>query len=148
MTYQLLFLCTGNYYRSRYAEILFNSLAAEIGLDWQATSRGLALEVGINNIGPMNTTAMNRLQQQGIVTDAYSRSPVQAQESDLVQADHVIALDETEHRPYLAERFPDWPDKVIYWSVRDLGFVPAQLALPKIDHEVRRLVQQLSHATT
>ena len=28
----VLFLCTGNYYRSRFAEILFNSVAAQMGL--------------------------------------------------------------------------------------------------------------------
>jgi hypothetical protein len=37
----MLFLCTGNYYRSRFAELLFNHLAKQRGLDWQATSRGL-----------------------------------------------------------------------------------------------------------
>ncbi|MEJ7592066.1 MAG: low molecular weight phosphatase family protein, partial [Planctomycetaceae bacterium] len=30
----VLFLCTGNYYRSRYAEILFNAKAEEMGLEW------------------------------------------------------------------------------------------------------------------
>ena len=38
----LLFLCTGNYYRSRYAEELFNHRAAPAGLNWRAQSRGLA----------------------------------------------------------------------------------------------------------
>jgi len=48
----ILFLCTGNYYRSRFAE--FSSYPfQEDGLPWNAASRGLALERGINNIGPM-----------------------------------------------------------------------------------------------
>jgi protein-tyrosine phosphatase len=29
----MLFLCTGNYYRSRFAELLFNHLAKQRGLD-------------------------------------------------------------------------------------------------------------------
>ena len=49
----ILFLCTGNYYRSRLAEVLFNSVAGKMGLPWQASSRGLALERGVNNVGPM-----------------------------------------------------------------------------------------------
>src|SRR4051812_49894075 len=49
----VLFLCTGNYYRSRFAEALFNSVAGKMGLPWRASSRGLALERGVNNVGPM-----------------------------------------------------------------------------------------------
>ncbi len=45
----VLFLCTGNYYRSRFAEALFNSVAGRMGLPWRASSRGLALERGVNN---------------------------------------------------------------------------------------------------
>jgi Low molecular weight phosphotyrosine protein phosphatase len=47
----ILFLCTGNSYRSRFAEVLFNSVAGKMGLPWQASSRGLALERGVNNVG-------------------------------------------------------------------------------------------------
>jgi hypothetical protein len=34
----VLFLCTGNYYRSRFAEILFNSVAGRMGLPWSGVS--------------------------------------------------------------------------------------------------------------
>jgi protein-tyrosine phosphatase len=30
------FFCTGNYFRSRFAEILFNHVAHEANLNWQA----------------------------------------------------------------------------------------------------------------
>ena len=42
MSHKVLFLCTGNYYRSRFAEMLFNALASRKDLDWTADSRGLA----------------------------------------------------------------------------------------------------------
>jgi protein-tyrosine phosphatase len=44
----VLFLCTGNYYRSRNAEVLFNSVAGKMSLPWKASSRGLALERGVH----------------------------------------------------------------------------------------------------
>ena len=34
----VVFICTGNFYRSRFSEYFFNALAKEHGLYWQATS--------------------------------------------------------------------------------------------------------------
>ena len=62
----VLFLCTGNYYRSRYAEILFNSVAGKMSLPWKASSRGLALEQGVNNVGPMEVSAVKALEARGL----------------------------------------------------------------------------------
>ena len=39
---KLLFVCTGNTCRSPMAEVIFNSLAAQHGLDWRAESAGVA----------------------------------------------------------------------------------------------------------
>src|ERR1700684_2295954 len=75
----VLFLCTGNYYRSRFAEILFNSVAGKMGLPWRASSRGLALERGLNNIGPMALAAVKALEDRGLRGTAdCARFPMQA----------------------------------------------------------------------
>lgn len=39
---KLLFVCTGNTCRSPMAEVIFNSLAVQNGLDWRAESAGIA----------------------------------------------------------------------------------------------------------
>src|SRR4051812_5885618 len=57
----VLFLGTGNYDRSRLAEVLFNSVAGKLGLAWQASSRGLARERGVHNVGPMALSAIKAL---------------------------------------------------------------------------------------
>src|ERR1051326_4132468 len=62
----VLFLCTGNYYRSRYAELLFNSVAGKMSLPWKASSRGLALERGVNNVGPIAASAVEALEARGL----------------------------------------------------------------------------------
>ena len=73
----VLFLCTGNYYRSRFAEVLFNSVASKMGLAWQASCRGLALERGVNNVGPMASSALRALEALGVrAGDDGARAPV------------------------------------------------------------------------
>jgi protein-tyrosine-phosphatase len=136
----VLFLCTGNSYRSRLAEILFNSVAAKMGLPWQALSRGLALERGANNVGPMAASAITALEAMGVrATESVTRPPAQVTAEDLGAADRVVALKEAEHLPLLQERFPAWTEKVEFWHVDD-----APEALAQIEREVMNLVARLS----
>src|SRR5215471_16579428 len=105
----VLFLCTGNYYRSRFAEALFNSVAGRMSLPWRASSRGLALERGANNVGPMALSAVNALEARGLRAVAESgRFPIQATLADFEAAHWIVALKEAEHLPLLQERFPAW----------------------------------------
>src|SRR6516225_10942269 len=87
------FLCTGNYYRSRFAEILFNSVAERMGLPWKASSRGLALERGVNNVGPMAVAAITALEALGVrAAEAVTRLPAQVTTDDLERAALIVAL--------------------------------------------------------
>jgi low molecular weight protein-tyrosine phosphatase len=142
----ILFLCTGNYYRSRFAELLFNALAVEAGLPWQASSRGVAIEKGVNNTGPISRTVVQTLRDLGIDVEVAARYPMQVQENELQQADVIIALQEAEHRPYLRARYPAWVEEVEYWHVRDMDPTPAYNPLQEIATEVRRLILRLSDA--
>jgi protein-tyrosine phosphatase len=135
----VLFLCTGNYYRSRFAEVLFNSVAGKMGLAWQASSRGLALERGVHNVGPMAAEAIAALEALGVqAPDAVTRLPAQVTVEDLEAADRVVALKHAEHLPLLQERFPVWAEKVEFWHVDD---APGVLGL--IEQEVMGLVARL-----
>src|SRR5689334_9155082 len=97
---RILFLCTGNYYRSRFAEILFNAVAGKMGLPWRASSRGLALERGVNNIGPLSIQAKKALEALGVrTTEEFARMPMTVTQEDLEQADRIIALKQAEHLP-------------------------------------------------
>ncbi len=134
----VLFLCTGNYYRSRYAEILFNSVAGKMRLPWKASSRGLALERGVNNIGPMEVSAVKALEARGLCAVAeFGRFPIQATVEDFQAAHWIVALKEAEHLPLLKERFPGWAEKVEFWHVDG----PKVLAV--IEREVMDLAARL-----
>jgi protein-tyrosine phosphatase len=67
---RILFLCTGNYYRSRFAEELFNHYAQRRGVNWQASSRALALERGWTNVGPISRYAIEALRHRNIAPPA------------------------------------------------------------------------------
>jgi translation initiation factor 1 len=139
MHMSVLFLCTGNYYRSRFAEILFNSVAGRVGLPWRAWSRGLALERGVNNVGPMAAAAVAALNRMGVFAgDHCARPPAQVTAEDLEAADRVVALKQDEHLPLLRERFPVWAEAVEFWHVDD---APEALAL--IEREVMGLVARI-----
>ena len=138
----VLFLCTGNYYRSRFAELLFNHLADQLQLPWQGASRGLALERGIHNVGPIAEATLQRLQSLNI-RSSNPRFPLSVTVDCLQQAKLVVALKEEEHRPLLQERFPGWEDRVTYWHVHDTDRAPPEEALPRITELVTELVDSL-----
>ncbi|MBP0022345.1 MAG: low molecular weight phosphatase family protein [Cyanobacteria bacterium SBLK] len=140
---KILFLCTGNYYRSRFSEYLFNALAEEKELNWRADSRGLALERGVFNIGAISLIASLSLKQRGINLPENLRSPQSLQEEDLKQSDRIIAVDESEHRPLMAERFPPWENTIEYWSVHDIDRTPPHSALDSLEKQIHHLIEGL-----
>lgn len=139
----ILFLCTGNYYRSRFAEIFFNWQVERQGLLWKAESRGFALDEF--NPGPMSRNSLARLKLHGIPTEAYQRLPLGAAHDDFKSADHVVAVKETEHRPLMQARFPECLEKVEFWEVHDLDCVGPDVALPHLEREVLALIKRLEN---
>jgi protein-tyrosine phosphatase len=144
MSRNVLFLCTGNYYRSRFAEALFNHLASKHQLAWVATSRALAIELGLYNPGPISIHARTALTERGLPLAEPVRHPIQCSEEDLASATKIIALKEAEHRPYLTKRYPAWPDRVEYWHIHDLDKATPGEAMNGIAEKVEALIANLT----
>lgn len=136
----ILFLCTGNYYRSRHAEIYFNAIHSRQGGSWRAISRGLAL-MPENNPGPIAQVTIERLQHLGIPLPDPLPFPQDLCEADLASANRVVAVKEAEHRPLMMQRFPDWTHQVEYWHVHDIDCALPEQSLPQLE----ALVSELSH---
>ncbi len=139
-TSEVLFICTGNYYRSRFAEALFNHNAIEAELPWRAFSRGVAIHLASSDLSPYTREA---LEARGI--DLRMTGPTRAplQEEDLRRAKRRIALKRTEHERYIEEQFPDWNDRVEYWEIHDLDVAPPDEALPLLEQAVLRLLREI-----
>lgn len=143
---QLLFLCTGNYYRSRFAEAWFNHQAETQNLDWRAFSRGLAIERGIHNMGPISPYARHHLGQRGVWLRDPLPLPQGVTETDFATADRVIAVDASEHRPLMLERWPHWAEAIDYWRVHDIDRTDSAIALAQLVQHIEQLFTELKTA--
>ncbi|MEM1441401.1 MAG: low molecular weight phosphatase family protein [Verrucomicrobiota bacterium] len=137
----VLFLCTGNFYRSRYAEALFNHLVTTVGLSWKAGSKGFRPYLAGEDI---SFWVMEKLEQDSIPPALPQRMPEKVTKFDLAESSLVVALHEIEHAPMVKAQFPHWIDRVRYWHIPDIDVTPPAIALARIEHEVNALVEQLS----
>ncbi len=142
---RVLFLCTGNYYRSRFAEELFNHLAPHRNLDWVAESRGLRVRPdGSVNVGPLSFFAAAGLEERAIKPVGASRFPQQVTDADFESAQHVIALKEAEHRPLMQALFPHRIPQVTFWHIHDIDAASPVAAMKELEQQVRQLIDQLA----
>jgi protein-tyrosine phosphatase len=139
---RVLFLCSGNYYRSRFAEAFFNHHAARQGIAWRAESRGFRLSP--KNVGPISAHAVRGLEERGISLEVPHRSPQVANEQDLADSHLVVALKEGEHRPLMRQHFADWVERVEYWRIDDMDFAAPHVALAELEGEIHKLLARLA----
>ena len=137
----LLFLCSGNFYRSRFAEAVFNHLAIQRNLPWRAFSRGLAIWMAEGDLSPFTEDALH---QRGIDRSLTGPTRVRLSEPDLQRAHKIIAVKEAEHRKLMREQFPAWEQRVDYWAIDDLDCAQPEDALPLLEARVHALADALA----
>lgn len=141
---KVLFICTGNYYRSRMAEEIFNYLARKQGLHWQAHSAGLRSDMSASpNEGPISKHAITCLTQAAYPILSRERYPRSVQPEDFEHHHLVIALNKPEHWPMMLERFPAFAEEVQYWMVADIDELLAAEAFVRIERKVKDLLSKL-----
>jgi protein-tyrosine phosphatase len=138
---RILFICTGNYYRSRFAEAVFNHHAELQQIPWTAFSRGLAVHLAEGYLSPLTLDALGELK---IELRHTGTERLQLSESDLLHSDRRIALDRTEHFAMMREQFPNWADQIEYWDVPDFVFESHVRALPEIERRTLQLLKEIS----
>lgn len=144
---QLLFICTGNYYRSRFAEIYFNFLAQYYGYGWEAFSRGLKTGHPAN-IGRISPYAVEALGWYQIPVPEPQWYPCPLSLRDLDTADRIIAVKDTEHRPMVQTDFPEWEDRIEFWEIHDLDVATPEQAIPLLKYKVEELFGTMRYQET
>jgi protein-tyrosine phosphatase len=142
---RVLFICTGNYYRSRFAEAVFNHHAEALSLPFRAFSRGLAIHL----VPPqfvLSPHTHQHLEARKMDVRHTARERRQLSEEDLAEAQVIIALKDEEHRPMIRTMFPEWEDRVVYWDVGDQPEVTPDDGLAAIEREVVKLIEELRGA--
>ena len=141
---RILFVCTGNYYRSRYAEVRLDDWATHRDLPLSPFSRGLQIDIAqTHNVGPMSRFAIARLRERGINPDPYLWMPRALERRDLDEADLTVILDRREHLPMMRQQFPDFVDRVRSWDVADGRPTAARHPLAEVDAHLESFFQEL-----
>lgn len=142
---RILFVCTGNYYRSRMAEEIFNYWADHYDLKWKADSAGLRSDMSqSSNVGPISGHAVEMLNQGDYPVESVNRMPRSLVAEDFENNQRVICLNRPEHRPMLLERFTDYEAEVTYWEVPDIEELEPTRAFQQIVFETGRLIFKLN----
>jgi len=142
---KVLFICTGNYYRSRFAEGIFNNAARRTGLEWMAFSRGLAIHMAEGDLSPYTAQA---LRERNIMLEHTGPTRRMLTARDLVDATRIVALKREEHHPLMIRIFPEWADRITYWTVNDIDLAPPCAALVQIEELVQKLVAEITTPPT
>jgi protein-tyrosine phosphatase len=143
----VLFICTGNFYRSRHAEAYFNWHATQQNLPVRAFSRGLLTSLVADEPTLLSVNTEKRLRELGIPLHLTGSSPTQLQPEDLMKAHKAIALKRDEHYEMMQLSHPEWADRIDYWTVHDIDFLDPKHALPQIEAQVHRLVEEFKLRT-
>ena len=138
---QVLFVCTGNHYRSRFAETLFNQKAREAHLDWTAVSRGFQL---VPSQQGMSSLAQRELIRRGVPQALCQGDPKSLTKQDLERSDYIVLMDEAEHRPLLDKQFPTRDDrKIHYWHIGETGKMNPSKAFQAMSVDIEELIRTL-----
>lgn len=128
---KILFVCTGNSFRSPVAEALLKKFRKDITVD----------SAGISPAGWIANGAKNFLEKENAAAFLKER-PEAVELKNLEEFDLIVVMEE-EHKRNMVARWPQLEGKIEVWNVEDPYFLPRGSA-QKIFEEIKREVQKLA----
>ena len=131
---KILFVCTGNSFRSPVAEALLKTLRGDLEADSAGTH-------------PASMIALNakRLLERMNAAKNLKKTPEGVNQKNLEEYDLVVAMEE-EHKNHLIHKHPHLKEKIIIWNIDDPYFLPTgsdRRILKEIEENVRELSASL-----
>mgnify|MGYP001284730687 CR=1 FL=1 len=140
---KILFVCSGNYYRSRFAEAYFNYLSDMFSLDIKSESRGLAIHFAdelAEEFGEISKDTRERCNALGIPETYWQKDRESLKREDFDSFNQIICLDLEEHAPMVKEQFPDQIYSVCYLKVKDVFDWEPKQTLDTISEIIQEMI--------
>lgn len=140
MNNKVLFLGVTNHCASRFAEIMFNHLAAEQLLNYCSFSRGVLIK---HQEDPIDPRTVNALTARGVLMTSNLRAPAFLKSRDLKNSEFIVLISGSElaHR---LDRASDMENKqIIIWNFCDASSLPSYELYPALEAEVYLLIRRL-----
>jgi len=128
---KVLFVCSGNAFRSPVAEALLKSLRP----DWDVDS------AGVNPVIPVAESAWSYLAAEG-AQEFLKENPESLDGKDLDGYDLIVAM-ERRHREAVVARCPRCALKTVVWNIRDPYHMPEEFA-EKVFSQIKKKVRELA----
>ena len=130
----ILFVCTGNSFRSPVAETILKTLRGDLEIDSAGTH-------------PASMIAPNakRLLERMNAAKNLKKTPEGVDQKDLEEYDLIVAMEEG-HKNHIINKHPHLKEKIIIWNIDDPYFLPAgsdRRILEEIEENVRELSASL-----
>lgn len=130
---KVLFVCSGNAYRSPVAEALLKKLRQDIKVD----------SAGINPAIPISEEAKKYLAIEN-AEQYLKKAPESLDNKQLDEYDLIVAM-EPKHTPIILSKCPKCADKIVVWNIDDPYFLPHGHA-EKIFRQIRDKVLELANS--
>jgi protein-tyrosine-phosphatase len=128
---KVLFVCSGNAFRSPVAEALLKKLRPDIQID----------SAGINVVIPISEGAKKYLSKEN--ADSYIKKfPESLNSKQLNQYDLIVTM-ESKHKNAVVSKCPQCGNKIVVWKIKDPYFLPSK-STEKIFNQIRQKVKELA----